>query len=90
MAADVERGVLDRALDSGGVAPDGGAVDRTTGLIAFASPRGNGNGSAVRLVWLGHVSFGIYLWHFQVMRVLVLALARTVEHALDEPAGVGH
>ena len=24
------------------------------------------------LVWLGHVSFGIYLWHFQVMRVLVL------------------
>jgi peptidoglycan/LPS O-acetylase OafA/YrhL len=24
------------------------------------------------LVWLGHVSFGIYLWHFQVMRTLVL------------------
>ena len=24
------------------------------------------------LVWLGHVSFGIYLWHFQVMRALVL------------------
>ena len=24
------------------------------------------------LVWLGHVSFGIYLWHFQVMRVMVL------------------
>ena len=24
------------------------------------------------LVWLGHISFGIYLWHFQVMRVLVL------------------
>ena len=24
------------------------------------------------LVWLGHVSFGIYLWHFQVMRSLVL------------------
>ena len=24
------------------------------------------------LVWLGHVSFGIYLWHFQVMRVLAL------------------
>ena len=24
------------------------------------------------LVWLGHVSFGIYLWHFQVMRVLFL------------------
>ena len=24
------------------------------------------------LIWLGHVSFGIYLWHFQVMRVLVL------------------
>ena len=24
------------------------------------------------LVWLGHVSFGIYLWHFQVMRLLVL------------------
>lgn len=24
------------------------------------------------LVWLGHVSFGIYLWHFQVMRILVL------------------
>lgn len=24
------------------------------------------------LVWLGHVSFGIYLWHFQVMRVLIL------------------
>jgi len=23
-------------------------------------------------VWLGHVSFGIYLWHFQVMRVLAL------------------
>jgi len=23
-------------------------------------------------VWLGHVSFGIYLWHFQVMRALVL------------------
>lgn len=23
-------------------------------------------------VWLGHISFGIYLWHFQVMRVLVL------------------
>ena len=26
------------------------------------------------LVWLGHVSFGIYLWHFQVMRVMVLLL----------------
>jgi peptidoglycan/LPS O-acetylase OafA/YrhL len=25
------------------------------------------------LVWLGHVSFGIYLWHFQVMRILVLS-----------------
>ena len=24
------------------------------------------------LVWLGHVSFGIYLWHFQVMRAMVL------------------
>ncbi|MDG2443474.1 MAG: acyltransferase [Luminiphilus sp.] len=24
------------------------------------------------LVWFGHVSFGIYLWHFQVMRALVL------------------
>jgi peptidoglycan/LPS O-acetylase OafA/YrhL len=24
------------------------------------------------LVWLGHVSFGIYLWHFQVMRALAL------------------
>ena len=24
------------------------------------------------LVWLGHVSFGVYLWHFQVMRALVL------------------
>ena len=24
------------------------------------------------LVWLGRVSFGIYLWHFQVMRALVL------------------
>ena len=24
------------------------------------------------LVWLGHISFGIYLWHFQVMRVMVL------------------
>jgi len=24
------------------------------------------------LIWLGHVSFGIYLWHFQVMRALVL------------------
>jgi peptidoglycan/LPS O-acetylase OafA/YrhL len=24
------------------------------------------------LIWLGHVSFGIYLWHFQVMRILVL------------------
>ena len=24
------------------------------------------------VVWLGHVSFGIYLWHFQVMRVLIL------------------
>jgi peptidoglycan/LPS O-acetylase OafA/YrhL len=24
------------------------------------------------LVWLGHVSFGVYLWHFQVMRILVL------------------
>ena len=24
------------------------------------------------LIWLGHISFGIYLWHFQVMRVLVL------------------
>lgn len=23
-------------------------------------------------VWLGHVSFGIYLWHFQVMRIMVL------------------
>lgn len=23
-------------------------------------------------VWLGHVSFGIYLWHFQVFRVLTL------------------
>jgi peptidoglycan/LPS O-acetylase OafA/YrhL len=41
--------------------------------IASENPRGNGNGSAVRaLVWLGHVSFGIYLWHFQVMRTLVL------------------
>lgn len=26
------------------------------------------------LVWLGHVSFGIYLWHFQVMRAMVLLL----------------
>lgn len=24
------------------------------------------------LVWLGHVSFGIYLWHYQVMRALAL------------------
>ena len=24
------------------------------------------------LVWFGHVSFGVYLWHFQVMRVLVI------------------
>jgi peptidoglycan/LPS O-acetylase OafA/YrhL len=24
------------------------------------------------LVWLGHISFGIYLWHFQVMRLLAL------------------
>ena len=24
------------------------------------------------LVWLGHISFGIYLWHFQVIRVMVL------------------
>ena len=24
------------------------------------------------LIWLGHVSFGIYLWHFQVMRAMVL------------------
>ena len=23
-------------------------------------------------MWLGHISFGIYLWHFQVMRVMVL------------------
>lgn len=28
--------------------------------------------SSPPLVWLGHVSFGIYLWHFQVMRVLIL------------------
>ena len=26
------------------------------------------------LVWLGHVSFGVYLWHFQVMRVMTLLL----------------
>ena len=24
------------------------------------------------LVWLGHVSFGVYLWHFQVMRAMAL------------------
>lgn len=34
-------------------------------------PRLQALNSAV-LVWLGHISFGIYLWHFQVMRVLVL------------------
>ena len=38
--------------------------------------RGSFSGVAVVgqrfLVWLGHVSYGIYLWHFQVMRVLVL------------------
>ncbi|MDE0930243.1 MAG: acyltransferase [Halioglobus sp.] len=28
--------------------------------------------SGAIFVWLGHVSFGIYLWHFQVMRALVL------------------
>ena len=29
------------------------------------------------LVWLGHVSFGIYLWHFQVMRAMVLLFPDT-------------
>lgn len=24
------------------------------------------------LAWLGHISFGIYLWHFQVFRLLIL------------------
>jgi len=37
--------------------------DPLPGLSWLASPV---------LVWLGHVSFGIYLWHFQVMRALVL------------------
>jgi len=32
MAADVERGVLDGTLDSGGVDPNGGAGDRAAGL----------------------------------------------------------
>lgn len=35
------------------------------------------------LVWLGHVSFGIYLWHFQVMRELVLLYPQ----AWDSPLG---
>ena len=26
------------------------------------------------LIWLGHVSFGIYLWHFQVFRILSMLL----------------
>jgi len=30
--------------------------------------------SSSPLVWLGHVSFGIYLWHFQVMRAMLLLL----------------
>ena len=33
--------------------------------------------SSRTLVWLGHVSFGIYLWHFQVMRVMVLLFPDT-------------
>ena len=33
--------------------------------------------SSRALVWLGHVSFGIYLWHFQVMRVMVLLFPDT-------------
>ena len=48
MAAELERGVLDGTLDSGGVDPNGGAGDCALGLIAFANPPGNGSGSAVR------------------------------------------
>ena len=35
------------------------------------------------LVWLGHVSFGIYLWHFQVMRALVLLFPESWNSPLE-------
>lgn len=44
------------------------------GLVFFLSKPSPGwywLGSPL-LVWLGHVSFGIYLWHFQVFRLLIL------------------
>ena len=45
-----------------------------TGFVYFLSnPPSGWNWLENRyLVWLGHVSFGIYLWHFQVMRLLAL------------------
>ena len=41
-------------------------------VFFFEDPSPGGSGWVMFLVWLGHVSYGIYLWHFQVMRVLVL------------------
>ena len=83
MAADAERRLLERDIGFWWCGPQWWQL--AIALLVFslrANPPGNGDGLAVKvLVWLGHVSFGIYLWHFQVMRALVLAMARTVEHA---------
>ena len=46
-------------------------VSRAFFFFEEPSPEWQGLGQRY-FVWLGHVSFGIYLWHFQVMRVLVL------------------
>ena len=72
MAADLKRGVLDGALDSGGVAPNGGAGYLTTGL----QPPGTYPGMAVALQRRAGVARSREFWY------LFMALSS------DESAGI--